>query len=405
MKRKFLRRYFCGLTGLKLPVYLDSATTTLKLRRVFNAIGDYARHYLVSGNNPIAEQAINLRLKLAETQNTVQQFIGAPSATGISFFSNTTAALNQISANLQPTLNPGAKIALTAFEHSSNDAPWIRLARTQNAHVQIIKTNQMGLIDLNWLQTNLNHQTKIVTFAAANNTTGCQQPIHKICQVVRHQNPNAIIICDATQSVTQFKTDVQQWGVDCLVFSGHKMFASFGVAVMWVSQRLLPQLKPLVLGGRVVSKINDQTYSLVTTTNCWEGGTANYYAIASLKIAITWITTTGINFIAAHIQRLRQLFMRLWTIHLQPKVVIYNSDLPISSIILINVKGYHAHDVAAVLDRHGVIVRAGDFCAKRFLKQYQVTAMVRISLQVYNTKHDIYRLVRVLRTNRHFAPI
>ncbi|MEM7785765.1 MAG: aminotransferase class V-fold PLP-dependent enzyme, partial [Planctomycetota bacterium] len=226
-------------------VYFDNGASTQRPDAVIEAMDNcYRKTYanVHRGIHWLSEQA---SAQYEEARTRIQNFINAPHNNEVIFTPGTTAGINLVAhAWGESNLVAGDEIVLTIFEHHSNIVPWQQLAARKGAHVKFVGITSDGELDLDELEQTLSEKTKMVAFAAVSNVLGTEPPVAKVCQMA--QSVGAFTLVDAAQSVPHGKTDVQKWGCDFMVFSGHKMLGPSGIGILWGRQELLESMPPFL---------------------------------------------------------------------------------------------------------------------------------------------------------------
>lgn len=227
-----LRKIFPLLNQQKEFIYFDSAGTSLKPETVIQAIRGYYEKYSINshseGNNYLVKK---VRTTIRETRELIAKKIQADPEE-IIFFPSATYALNVLSLSLKNYLTKENKIFLTQLEHSSNCYPWQAIGQEQGAKVFFLPLNQEFIIDIKVLDKYIDKKTKIVSFVHLSNSLGVINPVAQISQKIKELNPSCLVIVDACQSIVHLPINVKEWGIDALVFSGHKIYGPTGVGVL-----------------------------------------------------------------------------------------------------------------------------------------------------------------------------
>lgn len=398
-------------------IYLDSAATTCKLKIVYQTILHQAQHSITSGHNASTKEGGSLNEQIEVTKKQLARLLQAPDPAEIHFCTNASTALNFVAVNVQRWLRKEDQILLTRFEHKSSDDPWKHVCQATGAKIKLLTSDDYGYLAPETILPQLDQHSKVLILTLINNITGARQQVATISKLVRASFPDIIIVCDATQAMTTTNINLQTWNIDFFVFSGHKMYGGFGVGGVWCNgQKWHTKLIPLTWGGGVdpvnfkATLTQSSSEQLVSKENCaidcmisseehyhkFFAGTPNYYAIVSLTQAINWIMRVGTDTIHEHIAQLRKHFLSLWNQQLASNFIFYNQHCDGSHIILLNHHTIHAHDLGAYLNQENIIVRVGGLCARRFSSVLKAHAVVRISIQIYNTINDIEMLISAL---------
>ena len=250
-----------------------------------------------------------------------------------------------------------------------------------------------GQIDIDELNSLIDENTVLVAVAHVSNVLGCTNDIKRICEIAR--DFDALTLIDGSQAVAHQPIDIIDINCDFYVFSGHKMYAGFGIGVLYISEELHQDVRPVVLGGGIVDLVTKERSQFKSGVACLEPGSLNMSGIVGLSHAIDYILAEGWRKISAHDLELSNFIIEQFT-SLGFIVPLTSFQLP-SSIFSFNVKGVHSHDVATILDGEGICIRAGHHCAQPLHKYLNINASVRVSLGHYSTKNDITRLIEGLK--------
>lgn len=389
MKRE-IRKLFPFFTQQKNLIYLDSAATGLKPNVVIQGISKYYKKYSVNSHSEGNDLLSNkVRITIQQTRKLIARKINA-NEEEIIFSPSTTYSLNILALSLKNCLEKGDKIFLTHLEHSSNCYPWQSVAQEKEAKVIFLPLNKEFTIDINALDKHIDKKTKIVSFVHMSNSLGVINPIAKITKKIKKISPDCLVIVDTCQSIAHLPIDVKEWKIDALVFSGHKVYGPTGIGVLWIKKKIGEKLPNLIWGGGKKIGPLSLTDNLPVTQK-FEVGTLPLAQIFGLKKSFEFLNSLDIKEINNYEKELKDYAMKKLT-QLE-KIITYNQKLETLSIILFNLKGYHAHDVADYLGRNGICVRAGNFCCPYLKKLVGIEAAIRVSISVYNNKEEINKLV------------
>jgi cysteine desulfurase/selenocysteine lyase len=370
--------------------YLDNAATTQRPRQVLRAITDtYEQHYanVHRGIHWLSDQSTDL---YEDARSKVQQFIGAGAREEVVFTHGTTESINLVARSWgDANLKPGDEILLTELEHHSNIVPWQQAAARTGAVVRFLPITDEGLLNLNALDDLLTPRTRIVAVAAVSNVLGTVNPIEDI--IARARATGSLVLVDAAQSVPHGHTDVQTWGADFVVFSGHKMLGPTGVGVLYGRRELLEAMPPFLGGGSMIERVTTAGFEPAQLPAKFEAGTPPIVSAIGLGAAIDYLNEIGIEAIHAHE---RQLCEQAHEVLSTVPGLRFLGPPPArkSGIVSFVMEGVHAHDIAQLLDRQGIAVRAGHHCAMPLHKRLKISASTRASFYFYNTPEEVERL-------------
>ncbi len=382
-----------GKSGVPLA-YLDNAATTQRPRQVIQAIVDtYEKHYanVHRGIHWLSDQSTDL---YEEARGKVQTFIGAPSREEIIFTHGTTESINLVARSWgDANLKPGDEILLTEMEHHANIVPWQQAAARTGATVRYLPITDDGQLALGQLESFLTPRTRLFAVTAISNVLGTVNPLEKL--IAQAHAAGALVLVDAAQSVPHLKTNVQALAVDFLVFSGHKMLGPSGVGVLYGRRELLEAMPPFLGGGSMISRVTTSGFEPAELPAKFEAGTPPIVSAIGLGAAIDYLQEIGMEAIHAHEQKLcvqaHDMLRSIGGIR-------FLGPAPerTSGIVSFTIDRVHAHDIAQLLDRQGIAVRAGHHCAMPLHKRLGVNASTRASFYFYNTPAEVERLGRAL---------
>ena len=372
-------------------VYLDNAATTQKPQSVIDALSSYystMNANIHRGLHTLAEEAT---AAYEDVRRQVATFINAGSHREVVFTRNTTESLNLLAYTLGARLNPGDEIVLTAAEHHSNLVPWQLVSQRTGAKLRFIELNDDQQIDVDTARAAINANTRIVSIVHMSNVLGSIAPVAEISEMARAVG--ATMIVDAAQSAPHIPVDVADLGVDFMAFSAHKMLGPTGVGVLWGRQELLADLDPFLGGGEMISVVTREESSWAALPHKFEAGTPNIADVIAFGAALDFLNDVGMDAIAAHDAELTHYAVDRLS-HLEG-LDIYGPSDPSdrSAVIAFNYRDIHSHDVATILDRGGIAVRAGHHCAQPLMRTLGVPATARASFYLYNERSEVDALV------------
>jgi cysteine desulfurase/selenocysteine lyase len=372
-------------------IYLDSAATSQKPQAVLDAMQRYyetCNANIHRGVYRIAEEATAL---YEDARRRVAAFLGA-GPREVVFTRNATEALNLVArCHGGSALSEGDAILLTPMEHHSNLVPWQMLAAEKQLELRFIPLTGSGELDLDELpKLFADGRVKLVAFAHVSNVLGTVNPAAEIARMAREQG--AVTVLDASQSAPHLPVDVNALGVDFLACTSHKMLGPTGIGVLWGRRERLEAMPPFLGGGEMI-----RTVSLTRST--WnelpwkfEAGTMAIAEAVGLGAAVRYLEVLGMERVFAHDRELAAYAMaRLAEI---PGVRLLGPPAGRrGGVVAFTVEGVHPHDVATVLDRDGVCVRAGHHCTMPLHEHLGIPASVRASFHAYSLSEDVDALV------------
>ena len=380
-------------------IYFDSAATTQKPSIVIDAVNAYQRRAVNIGRGDYP-WAAEVSEQIQAVRENVAHFLNAHSSAEVVFTSGATDSFNRIClswglANLQN----GDEVLLCANDHKSCTLPWLNLKRMLqrfgiNLNILFYSVDETGRIDHYDLLAKITVRTRLVALTHINNVYGNLNDIAALRAMLPHP---ILLALDASQSVGHIDVNVQQLEVDFLAFSGHKMFASTGIGVLWVDQRWHGQLRPsMVGGGSGSSSIHAEDFVSAAMPALLEAGTQNIAGILSLGAATTFLQSFGMETIHTYISALTSyLVTQLQTLDsltfVPPKR--FQGLAYAYGLVSFRFEGLSSNEVGSFLEQHEIFVRTGDHCMSA---PGESEDSLRISLHLYNTRDEIDRLVQVL---------
>ncbi|MEU7751368.1 cysteine desulfurase [Micromonospora sp. NPDC049101] len=397
-----VRRDFPTLSG---PLaYFDSVASSLTPRPVIDAMTDYYVNYRANVHRGSYDLSMRASQRFDDALTTIARFLHA-STEEIVLTSNTTTAINLVAATLD--FEPGDEIVLSNLEHTSNMAPWMRIANKQGVNVRWYNADRDGGFDLDAFRALLSERTKLVTLAHVTNILGNRLPVEEIGAICRERG--ILFLIDAAQSAPHLPLDVNKLNCDFLAFSGHKMLGPTGIGVLYIRRQYAVSLVPGVLGG---GSIDTTACAAPTLDGCvlsdcsftslpdkWQAGTPPIAEALGLAAAIDYLTEVGLDNLAVHEQELmHQLCDGLSAID---GVELYGPPDPADRVAVVsfNIAGRDFTEVGQLLnDRYGVAVRAGQHCALNYFfnelhEEDSRAGNVRASLYLYNTADEVDQLI------------
>lgn len=373
--------------------WLDNASTTQKPQVVLDAMTEHYSHFNANVHRGIYTLGEQATAAYESVRGQVQQFINATSLEEIIFTSGTTASLNLVVNSLgQLLLKPGDVILLSPLEHHSNLVPWQLVAQRTGAKLEFFEMDPAtAVIDITTVSNKIHERVKIIAVTHISNAAGTIQPIEKI--IMAAHKHNIPVVVDAAQSVPHLEMDVQKLDCDFLAFSGHKLCGPTGTGVLYGKKKWLEQMQPWQGGGDMIREVMLEKSTWNDLPYKFEAGTPNIAGVIGLGAALTYLNTIGMNTITTAVTKIYRYLLDELT-QLDFIQVLGTSDITQrSSIASIVMNHVHPHDVAQVLDKYNVAIRAGHHCCQPLMNIWKVPATARASVYFYNTTEDIDRLV------------
>lgn len=376
-------------------VYLDSAATSQKPRLVLNALIQYYQEYNANVHRGIYKIAEEATAKYEQARAKVAGFINARRPEEVVFTRGTTEAINLVAyAWGRANIREGDEVILTEMEHHSNLVPWQLLAKEKGARLRYIPFDDRGVLAVDELDRLLTARTRLVAVTHQSNVLGTINPINGI--VRRAHEAGALVLVDGAQSTPHMPVDVQALDCDFYACSGHKMCAPTGTGALWARYDLLDQMPPFHGGGEMITQVQLDESAYKGPPHKFEAGTPNIADCIVWGVAVDYLQGMGMGAIREHEKALvRYALERLPELQ---GITLYGPTgvEQRGAAIAFRLDGIHPHDVAQVLDREGIAIRAGHHCTQPLHRKLGVDATARASLYLYNTQEDIDALVKGL---------
>jgi cysteine desulfurase/selenocysteine lyase len=378
-------------------VYLDNAATSQKPRAVIDAI----RRYYEEDNANVHRGAYLLSEKATrayeEARVKVARFIGAGDPREVVFTRGTTEAINLVAQSFGRTrVQRGDEVLVTEMEHHSNIVPWQLVCEEKGATLRVVPVTDAGELDLDALERLLGPRTRLLAVAQVSNALGTVNPIGEI--VARARARGVPVLVDGAQGVPHLGFDVRASGADFYAFSGHKMYGPTGSGALWGRREHLDAMPPWQGGGDMIQSVTFEKTTYNVLPYKFEAGTPPIAAAVGLGAAVDWVGAIGLDAIAAHEHALVE--RALAALREVPGLRLFGTPRRRAGVISFLLGDVHPHDVATILDRHGIAVRAGHHCAQPLMRRFGVAATTRASFAVYSTTEDVEALVRGLHAVR-----
>jgi cysteine desulfurase/selenocysteine lyase len=385
-------------------VYLDSASTSQKPRVVIDAVTDYYREYNANVHRGIYTIGEKATAAYEASRVKVGRFINAPDSHEIVFTRNATEAINLVSYSWgRRNIARGDQIILTEMEHHANLVPWQLLVQEMDGDLEFIPITDDGVLRLDVFEVLLRLKPKLVAFTHVSNTLGTINPVREMTEMAHAAG--ALVLVDGAQAVPHVPVDVQAIGCDFYAFSGHKMLGPMGSGALWARRELLEAMPPFLAGGEMIREVHLRRSEFNEIPWKFEAGTPAVGDAIGLGIAADYLMGIGMDAVRAHERELVTYALEVLPREI-PGIELYGPMDPDvrGGVVPFNLPGIHPHDVAQVLDRYGIAIRAGHHCTMPLHERLDLAATARASFNVYSTKADIDALVAGLKeVQRVFA--
>jgi cysteine desulfurase/selenocysteine lyase len=390
-----LRKDFPILTREVRPgvplVYLDSTATTQKPLPVLEAMETFYRTNNANINRGVHTLAEEATAMYEQGRQSVADFIHAASADEIIFTRNATESINLVAYTwARANLKAGDLIVLTEMEHHSNMVPWIMLASERGVLLEYVPVTPNGLLDMEAYQRLLERNPKLVAFTGMSNVLGTINPVADMVRLAHAAG--ALTLVDGAQSVPHLPVDVQAQGMDFLAFSAHKLLGPTGIGALYGRAELLRAMPPFLGGGDMIKTVHLHAFTPNDVPHKFEAGTPAIAEAIGFGAAVQYLTKLGMEAVAAHEREMVNYALeRLEEI---PGVHVFGPPAEKKGgVASFTLEGVHPHDIAQILDRDGIAIRAGHHCAQPLHEKYGITATARASFYVYSLPEEVDKLV------------
>ena len=390
----FARRF----SGREL-VYLDSAATSQKPEAVIAALAEHLRSHNANIHRGVYELAQEADAAYEGARRRIAQFTGAPIETTI-FTKNVTEAINLVAyAWGRARLQPAQAVLITQMEHHANIVPWQVLCRERGATLRYLEVDERGEISLDALDAELERgDVALVAFAHVSNVLGTINPVAEIA--ARARAAGAVSLIDGAQAVPHMPVDVGAIGADFYAWTGHKALGPTGIGVLHGRRELLDGMEPFLTGGDMIASVDFQSATWNELPAKFEAGTPMIAEAVGLAAAASYLTELGMERVRAHECELTGYMLAALAQVPGLRVVGPPEAERRGGLASFTIEGMHPHDVAEVVGRQGVCIRAGHHCAQPLMRCLGVGSTARASVGVYNESADIDALVSALSAGR-----
>ncbi len=380
-------------------IYLDTAASAQKPRAVIEAMVSAMENTYSNVHRGLHTLANETTELFEAARKTIADFIHAQPGEVV-FTKGATEAINLVASGLGADLKPGDEILLTGMEHHANIVPWHFLRERQGVVLKFVPVLDDGQLDLEAIPALITSRTRVVAFTHMSNVLGTVNPVRQITDMAHAAG--ALVLVDGCQAVAHLQVDVTALDVDFYVFSAHKLYGPTGIGVLYGKAERLAALRPYQGGGEMIGSVSLDAITYADPPHRFEAGTPAIIEAIGFGAAVNWLRGQDRAAIARHedslYQRAREgLAGQNWL-----RVI---GEAPGKGAILsFTMEGAHAHDVAQILDRYGVAVRAGTHCAEPLMTRFGVTSSARASFGLYNTADEVDAFVdSLIKTHAFFA--
>jgi cysteine desulfurase / selenocysteine lyase len=377
-------------------VYLDNASTTQKPYSVINSITDFYSNYNSNIHRAVYQLAEEATELYEQSRKKIANFINVRPEE-IIFTRNTTESINLIAHSwARSNLKKDDVIAITEIEHHSNIVPWQILCQEIGTRLEYVGIDESGFLDVEYLiELISSRKVKLVSISHMSNVLGTIVPIERIIKTA-HQYDIPVIV-DGAQSVPHMPVDVKNLDCDFLVFSAHKMLGPTGVGVLYGKKEFLEKMKPFMGGGDMIKEVFKFHTNYNEVPYKFEAGTPNIADVVGFGAAVDYLEKIGMENIRKH-----EIYLTEYALESMQSLKYITIYGPMDSkfrggVISFNIADIHPHDLATIMNDHGIAIRSGHHCAQVLMQRLDVPATSRASFYIYNTKEEIDKFVNAIK--------
>ena len=381
--------------GGKPLVYLDNAASSQMSQPVIDRLVRYQTTQHANINRAVHYLSETATHEYEEARRKLARFINAREEREVIFTSGTTDAINLVAHGYgRKFIGAGDEIILTTLEHHSNIVPWQMLAEEKGAQIRVVPINDAGELLIDEYEKLFSERTKFVGVMHVSNALGTINPIKHMIAFARARGVPVLI--DGAQAAPHMKVDVQDLDCDFYAFSGHKLGGPTGIGILYGKAALLERMQPFKGGGDMILSVTFEKTTYNTIPQKFEAGTPPIAAAVGLGAAVDYLSSIGIDAIAAH--ELDLLNYATEHVNRMPGVRIIGTAEKKAAVLSFTVGGVHPHDVGTLLNQDGIAVRTGHHCAQPVMRRFKIPATSRASFAFYNTMAEVDALVAGIRT-------
>lgn len=381
-------------------VFLDSAASAQKPRAVIAAMAAAMERQYANVHRGLHWMSERTTEAYEGARDAVARLLNAPDRHEIVFTRNSTEAINLVAHSFgRGVLRPGQAVVISEMEHHANIVPWQMLRDAHGIELRIAPITDAGEIDMAALEALLaDRKVGLVAITHMSNVLGSYTPAARLARLAHEFG--AKILLDGSQAIVHRRVDVQALDADFYVFTGHKLYGPTGIGVLWARRELLERMPPFLGGGDMISSVSFARSTWAAVPHKFEAGTPAILEAIGLAAAIAYVEAIGYEAIAAHEAALTEHALAL--LAKIPGLCVFGAAQDRGGVVSFTLEGAHPHDIATLLDRQGIAVRAGHHCAEPLMHRLGIESTARASFALYTTQGEVDALAEGILKVREF---
>ena len=373
-------------------VYLDNAASAQKPNTVIDAIANQSRTAYANVHRGIHTLSNEATEAYEAARETCRAYINAASTDNVVFTKGSTEGVNLVASALAGEIQRGDEIVLSIMEHHSNIVPWHFLRERHGAVLKWVGLHEDGSLNMEELAEAIGPKTRMVAITHMSNVLGTVTDMARICELAHAAD--AQVLADGSQAAVHVPVDVQALGVDWYVMTGHKLYGPSGIGVLYGTAEALDRARPYQGGGEMIEVVTRDRVTYNTAPHKFEAGTPPILEAIGLGVALNWIRAFDHIEIEAHEMALyERAYEGLRGVN---GITVHGTTPDKGAVLTFSLQGAHPHDLAQILDRYGVAIRAGHHCAQPLMEHLGVSATARASFAIYNTEAEVDAFIEAL---------
>jgi len=378
--------------------YLDNAASAQKPLAVTEAMRECFEHSYANVHRGLHTMANETTEKFEAARGAVAEFLGAAEANEIVFTKGATEALNLVAYGLMGEIGEGDEIILTKMEHHSNIVPWNFLRERFGAVIRWVPVLPDGTLDMDAYKSLFTKRTKVVSVVHMSNVLGTINPVKEIGKIAHEHG--CVFVVDGTQAAVHMPVDVIDIDADFFAMTGHKLYGPTGIGALYGKREWLEKLQPFNGGGEMIEDVFEDRITYADIPHKFEAGTPPIIEAIGFGAAINWVNSLDRAAVEKHEMALYNKALEGLSKVNAFRLIGAAPDK--GAVLSFTLEGAHPHDIAQILDRYGIAVRAGQHCTQPLMDSFGVHSTVRASFGVYNTFDEVDRLIAGMKKAQAF---